>query len=662
MFGLVEGVPQFEYRPDTGDFRGYDSFEYRVHDGYNSSNVAKIEFIVPNTPPIARDFDYSPAVFDLDEQELYSILSPSGSTAVTGLLLRHPRDLDGDTLLASVGEFTDEFGNRFGAPQHGTVILAADGNFTYTPHPGYHVFGVDRFAYRLSDGYESSEIAWVTVRQALGRGVPRSNSYSVMQGERLLVHTATLLANDKFESGLTASPFAYQVRITENGDRPGETRLFRGDNDAPVHRGDEVPAGIGLYFLAPNQPGFWHLEYEFLFLNPLDATQVTNLVASDRGQLLIQVTEFLDFDGDGVSDATEAFLTRDGAPRGDGNNDGIEDYFQPNVATFSTALVGGDVITMEVGGGLSLFNVHRFGGHLPADQPPNAQFPLGFFSFQITGLLPSGRAQVTIWLPPGMMLNGYYKFSFPGWRTVAGSDPPLYATGNDGWYDFGFDGRTGAVITPSSIVLFLEDNARGDADHAADGVITDPGGPALITSAPRVTSVVINDGSAQRSKVNSLTVTFDTLVTVDPGAFELRRHGTKKPIDTKFTLSEIDGRTVALLTFKGAWVQYGTLKDGNYTLTIRAAKIRDATGDLLDGDGDGIAGGNHVDEFFRRFGDTDGDGDVDAADKGVFLSAFGKRAGNPGYLWYLDFNCNGRIGAEDLAHFILTKVRHSNRP
>ena len=39
----------------------------------------------------------------------------------------------------------------------------------------------------------------------------------------------------------------------------------------------------------------------------------------------------------------------------------------------------------------------------------------------------------------------------------------------------------------------------------------------------RVKSVQVNDGSAQRSMVNSLTVTFDRPVTIDAGAFELRR-------------------------------------------------------------------------------------------------------------------------------------------
>ena len=43
-----------------------------------------------------------------------------------------------------------------------------------------------------------------------------------------------------------------------------------------------------------------------------------------------------------------------------------------------------------------------------------------------------------------------------------------------------------------------------------------------------IESVVVNDGSAQRSMVNSLTVTFDREVTFDPGAFELARRTARR--------------------------------------------------------------------------------------------------------------------------------------
>jgi len=46
-------------------------------------------------------------------------------------------------------------------------------------------------------------------------------------------------------------------------------------------------------------------------------------------------------------------------------------------------------------------------------------------------------------------------------------------------------------------------------------------------------------------------------------------------------------------------------------------------------------------------------GDVDALDKKAFDKAYGKRVNQPGYLWYLDYNANDRVWAEDLALFLL---------
>jgi Bacterial Ig domain len=176
----------------------------------------------------------------------------------------------------------------------------------------------------------------------------------------------------------------------------------------------------------------------------------------------------------------------------------------------------------------------------------------------------------------------------------------------------------------------------------------------IIDPPPTVQSVTINDGHAQRSMITSLTVMFDQLVMADPGAFEVRKIGAKKPVVLNVAWSEVAGQSVARLTFNdGRDVQFSSLVNGTYRLTIRGDKIRDASGRLLDGDGDGLAGGNHVDEFFRRFGDTDGDGDVDRLDKDVFSTAYGKRRDQPGYLWYLDFNNNGRVWKEDLALFLL---------
>jgi hypothetical protein len=166
----------------------------------------------------------------------------------------------------------------------------------------------------------------------------------------------------------------------------------------------------------------------------------------------------------------------------------------------------------------------------------------------------------------------------------------------------------------------------------------------------KVQSVVVNDGSAQRSMVNRITATFGGAAVLDPGAIELRRQDGSL-VDAQFSISLLGANTVAVLTFAGAEYVGGSLADGNYTLTVLADHVHDRFGRELDGDGDGSSGGNRVDSLFRLFGDTDGDRDVDLHDLGQFLSTVGRRVGDPGYLSYLDYNGDGLVGAVDLVAF-----------
>ena len=46
-------------------------------------------------------------------------------------------------------------------------------------------------------------------------------------------------------------------------------------------------------------------------------------------------------------------------------------------------------------------------------------------------------------------------------------------------YEFTFDGETGAEFNGNEVTLHFVDGKRGDSDLTADGVITDPGTPAL---------------------------------------------------------------------------------------------------------------------------------------------------------------------------------------
>jgi hypothetical protein len=166
-----------------------------------------------------------------------------------------------------------------------------------------------------------------------------------------------------------------------------------------------------------------------------------------------------------------------------------------------------------------------------------------------------------------------------------------------------------------------------------------------------VQSVVVNDGSAQRSMVTSLTVTFSTVVTLDPGAFELVRQA-GGVVQLQVAQAVVDGHSVDTLTFVGAGIVGGSLPDGHYTLIIHGDRIHDEFGQALDGAGTGVAGSDAVDTFFRLFGDADGDGHIGLDDLRSFFSTLGKHTGDPGYLWYFDYDGNGAVDFIDVVQFL----------
>jgi endonuclease/exonuclease/phosphatase family metal-dependent hydrolase len=167
---------------------------------------------------------------------------------------------------------------------------------------------------------------------------------------------------------------------------------------------------------------------------------------------------------------------------------------------------------------------------------------------------------------------------------------------------------------------------------------------------PQVEQVVVNDGSAQRSMVTSLTVKFNEGVTLDTGAIEVRRQGGGS-FTTHVVTQVLGGKTVAVVTFSGRDVVGGSLADGRYQLILHADRVRDSHGNSLDGDADGTAGGDRTHAFHRLFGDSDGDRDVDARDLFRFVSSFGRQAGDMNYLAYFDVNGDDRVGVIDLVAF-----------
>jgi hypothetical protein len=175
-------------------------------------------------------------------------------------------------------------------------------------------------------------------------------------------------------------------------------------------------------------------------------------------------------------------------------------------------------------------------------------------------------------------------------------------------------------------------------------------------------SIVVGDGTEQRSLVNQLQVTFSGPVDIDATAFKITTQGSDSTIvPTSWTTSFDEfGNTVATLSFSGDQTRgmVGALKDGYYELTVAAKRVRrTGTNIHLDGDGDGVAGGafafgdNVEDKFFALYGDFDGDADVDIFDLLKFRQSYNSGIGDENYNSLVDFHSDDRIDIFDLLEF-----------
>ncbi|MEM6472684.1 MAG: dockerin type I domain-containing protein, partial [Planctomycetota bacterium] len=86
-------------------------------------------------------------------------------------------------------------------------------------------------------------------------------------------------------------------------------------------------------------------------------------------------------------------------------------------------------------------------------------------------------------------------------------------------------------------------------------------------------------------------------------------------------------------------------------LNVLSDKIRDRAGNAFDGDRDGTAGGDVVDSFFRLYGDSDGDRDVDGSDFLAFRSTFRKTSGQIGFNAAFDVDNDGDVDGLDFLSF-----------
>jgi VCBS repeat-containing protein len=144
----------FTYIPAT-NFNGTDTFSYKARDASTSSGPATVTITVNavNDAPVAVDNAYG-----TNQGTTLTVNAPG--------VLSNDTDADGDALSAMLAV----------GPANGTVALAPNGGFVYTPAASFN--GTDTFTYRAEDASSSSAPATVTITVA-----PVTDGYRIVTAD-----------------------------------------------------------------------------------------------------------------------------------------------------------------------------------------------------------------------------------------------------------------------------------------------------------------------------------------------------------------------------------------------------------------------------------------------------------------------------------------------
>lgn len=136
-------------------------------------------------------------------------------------------------------------------------------------------------------------------------------------------------------------------------------------------------------------------------------------------------------------------------------------------------------VTLETGSGsvrlvapinTALLDVARIDIPSPEQLPADFSFDHGAYQFNVQLASAGSRVAVLLAFPAGVEPTTYYMYG----ATPDNAVPH--------WYEFLWDGNTGAVFQENVVTLYFQDGKRGDSDLQADGVIVDPGTPGVARS------------------------------------------------------------------------------------------------------------------------------------------------------------------------------------
>jgi hypothetical protein len=185
-----------------------------------------------------------------------------------------------------------------------------------------------------------------------------------------------------------------------------------------------------------------------------------------------------DVDGDGILDCIDMDNDNDGLPDAseqepdvvdpnyDGNDDGTADRLQDNVSSIYN-YEDQYYVTLESPAGTSISNFKAATNPSPTNQPSIVDLSYGLYEFTLEGVSDGDSTVVNLYLPDGKFFDTYLKYG------------PTPNNPTNHWYEFLYDGQTGAIINGNIITLHLIDGIRGDDDLTANGTVIDIGGPGI---------------------------------------------------------------------------------------------------------------------------------------------------------------------------------------
>ena len=180
------------------------------------------------------------------------------------------------------------------------------------------------------------------------------------------------------------------------------------------------------------------------------------------------------------------------------------------------------------------------------------------------------------------------------------------------------------------------------------GTVTTVAAKLTVVPAPTITSLIIDDGTAQRSRVRTLTLDFSSAVTLDAGAISLSRVSAGNSIVETFTSTTADGGLTYVLTPTSDLISSGSsLIDGSYRLVVHPSAVHPAA--VPSGT---MAGSDLTYSFSRLFGDSNGDGTVNLSDYRAFIGSYLQSSGSTRFNAIFDYNNDGTISLTDYRAFL----------